>query len=842
MKHLLLLPIVVFIFTFTFWACSDDSADFSRGTLVVSANPSSIPADGSQSAEISVTATNSSSEYFPSGTKILLVSDSEPQIGRFAEPLDEESPGTSIKTIYNTSGTITTRFYCTAPGVTNIIANVQASNFTRENGGLAIKEITCVEGLRGDWQISQVQATPPFIQIDGAESTIQASAVDGDENPVPNGTVLEFSTTSTSSTFSSGETTQEASTTNGSASATLRSGTEIETATVTVSFKDQRQGTGSESTNITVDETSIEDPTLILISDLGDGETVPITLLADGESSIHLTATLFDDRGNLVPEQEITFSTTSGYFHRDRMDTVERATLVLTTNELGVAECEFVGGVHAGRAEVQASAGELSDSVMVEIIELGFIQFLEVTPRILGVKHSGWNESAQVTFQVLDTSNQPFPGVEVVLEIENSTAGISLAPSHPVSDAQGIVTTNLSSGTEATIVTIRATAIVGEKSLPADSPAIPIVGAKPTSSGFALSCDIKNVGALIDTDGISSLIDIPITCNSLLKDRFNNPIGKPTSVLFRAEAGTITASTMTVAYDISRPPEDPQPNVGRVYTVFQTFGRLPYDTTPFEEDEPSVEGSDGRIHNPRDGLVTILAFTDGEEEFDDVNRNGDYDEGELFTDLGEPFLDYNDNNTREPFEPFIDLAGDDEIPNGEYDGPNEQWDSSTKIWTETRILWTGNPAVDTRTNQFSRAEKNGRPLRGSDLCPGMGEEFVPFEARWMDENLNILNASATYGGYVSYGDVNVGTISGVSFPDQYGFTWEKYFEEVEPGRSVIKTRIAGFSQGSVSGMGIEFTDMEGRVDFLLQLTASYGTAPGGSGLRGELPVEGSCSF
>ena len=113
----------------------------------------------------------------------------------------------------------------------------------------------------------------------------------------------------------------------------------------------------------------------------------------------------------------------------------------------------------------------------------------------------------------------------------------------------------------------------------------------------------------------------------------------------------------------------------------------------------------------------------------------------------------------------------------------------------------------------------------------------------MDANLNILNSSATYSGYVSFGDVNVDVISGINFADQYGFIWEKYLEEIAPGRSIIQTRTTGFSYGSLSGMEVEFTEMEDRVDFLMQLTATYGTAPGQStDYRAEIPVEGYCSF
>lgn len=48
----------------------------------------------------------------------------------------------------------------------------------------------------------------------------------------------------------------------------------------------------------------------------------------------------------------------------------------------------------------------------------------------------------------------------------------------------------------------------------------------------------------------------------------------------------------------------------------------------------SVVGGD-----PRPGRVTVLAYTDGEEYFIDSNNNNRYDAGELFEDLGNPYID-----------------------------------------------------------------------------------------------------------------------------------------------------------------------------------------------------------
>lgn len=122
------------------------------------------------------------------------------------------------------------------------------------------------------------------------------------------------------------------------------------------------------------------------------------------------------------------------------------------------------------------------------------------------------------------------------------------------------------------------------------------------------------------------------------------------------------------------------------------------------------------IRNPRDGWVTVLAVTQGEEGFFDQNGNGIYDAGEKFIDTpGEPFLDADDNGVYNRPESFLDLNLDgiynlgepfiDDNNNGRYDsgdpffidvnhdtlwnGPNGAWDSSTLIWKQIKLLFSG---------------------------------------------------------------------------------------------------------------------------------------------------------
>ena len=64
------------------------------------------------------------------------------------------------------------------------------------------------------------------------------------------------------------------------------------------------------------------------------------------------------------------------------------------------------------------------------------------------------------------------------------------------------------------------------------------------------------------------------------------------------------------------------------------------DTSPERMAAPAYLGGLGQPYGARS---TILAWTQGEESFDDTNANGEYDVGEAFNDLPEAFLDKNED-------------------------------------------------------------------------------------------------------------------------------------------------------------------------------------------------------
>jgi hypothetical protein len=415
-----------------------------------------------------------------------------------------------------------------------------------------------------------------------------------------------------------------------------------------------------------------------------------------GDSS-QITATLKRTNGTPWAGETIEFNTTLGGLTPAAGGTPDTQTLSATTAADGTAAVRFMETGSAGTATIQAKhlTTEVTKSVQVNVTTVQQITHKSTLCNgsactIMGVRGSGFNEQAQITFSLKDSANQPASGVKVTFSIPNAPKETTVTTSG-TTNAQGEVTATVSAGLTIGAFVVHATAIPGKVEV--DSPTIGIRGAKPSNDGFSLKCDLVNIAAYVSADPPAAF---EINCKVKVVDRFNNPVGTGTAVNFKSEAGNITTSVNTTAYL----PTGSNTAEGEGTAIFKTRGGtfFPVDVLPLEEmpaqfpfpryKEPRIfEGQLER--NPRDSLVTIIAYTRGEEHFSDDNNNGVRDLSEQFIDQGEPFVDGNDNGVRDDGETYIDEAPAD----GRWNGPNGTWDKDTTIWTEVFILYSGRPAA-----------------------------------------------------------------------------------------------------------------------------------------------------
>ena len=261
-----------------------------------------------------------------------------------------------------------------------------------------------------------------------------------------------------------------------------------------------------------------------------------------------------------------------------------------------------------------------------------------------------------------------------------------------------------------------------------------IRGGIPSARGFDLDCEHQIIPAFShreydEENEVQHYLmgnEEGTHCEVQVADQVTGRIDRDHRVYFITEAGTVNQ-------------ENGLDDRGRAETLLRVGDPPPRDVEPMEyEDEYSYEHSD-LIFNPRDGLVRVVAFTRGEEDFIDMNGNEIWDRNidrqEPAHMLAEPYVDANDNGTRDPDEEFRDSDGD-----GVWYDPNpntHQWRSSTDIWTSTTVLWTGNLQTG--------LERDGLSIEvcdPGDGCWEIGAQGAPFQC--LDPTRNLTRADLTF--------------------------------------------------------------------------------------------------
>lgn len=409
------------------------------------------------------------------------------------------------------------------------------------------------------------------------------------------------------------------------------------------------------------------------------------------------------------------------------------ATATQTTAGDGTASFSYTAPNAPGTVTLTASftpavGAKLSLDAKITVPNLGSLALGSVLYDVMGVKGSAYREQNQLVVQVLDDQGLPYPDGLAVTFTHPGVAGSALAVTSPDTasctsgtactaaasttspadqpDSAGLASAYLVSGTMASPYQVTATATAGGVTRTFTFPTLFSIGAKASGLDFAVDCSPRNVPALAETNCSTSYVDATFTCVARLKDRFGNLLGRDIPVMFRSEASGYGHVQTTPEFDPTKSAAV-QATLGSAVELFQThLDGLPSDVAPFElasdgQLEPraqhAIDGCGTRIHNPRDGVVTVIALADGEESFTDVNGNGVYDppgspnlppqyraSGEPYVSLGDPYVDANDNGMWDPGEWYFDADGD-----GAYTPPGGRWKATTKIWTQTKVVYTG---------------------------------------------------------------------------------------------------------------------------------------------------------
>ena len=350
---------------------------------------------------------------------------------------------------------------------------------------------------------------------------------------------------------------------------------------------------------------------------------------------------------------------------------------VTTVN--GVASSTYLAQGCVGSDSIIASASiggtthTATGSLTVQAADVGSIEFVSATPASItlqGTGGAGRSETAVVLFRVVDVQGAPVPGQDVAFALNTTVGGITLDPIVATSDNNGLVQTTVQAGTIATSVRVTASVTSGGSTFESQSDQLVITTGIPDDD----SMDI--VATILNPEGWNiSGTEVMITAR--LADRFNNPVPDGTAITFTTEGGSIDSFCTTDggACVVTWTSQNPRP-------CGETLGadQVNVDTTAGPNVCVLTPGGSTNSIDPQSGFAplgqayggraTILATAVGEESFTDINGNGVFDEGDLYNDLPEAWVDTNEDNMRDNNEPYLDFnsTGIYDTADGEFNG------------------------------------------------------------------------------------------------------------------------------------------------------------------------------
>lgn len=285
----------------------------------------------------------------------------------------------------------------------------------------------------------------------------------------------------------------------------------------------------------------------------------------------------------------------------------------------GVATATYTDKGCAGSDIITASLQGTSAQTTIAVAaprasNIGYVSASPSSMALAGTGGAGLSSSSVVTFKVVDSTNNPVASKAVSFDLSTRVGGIKLnnqasGPVQATSDGSGLVSVTVSAGSVPTPVWVTAT-LVDDPTIVTQSTNLTISTGRPTQDRFSLSIGTFNIEGW-NRDGTTT------KTNVYAFDRLGNPVADGTVINFISEGAGIQPSCVTAAGSCS---------------VTVTSGEL----RPRVDSEPSTFAV-------KAGRVTILAYAQGEESFDDLNQNNIYDAGEVFRDLGDAFVDNTEN-------------------------------------------------------------------------------------------------------------------------------------------------------------------------------------------------------
>lgn len=403
-----------------------------------------------------------------------------------------------------------------------------------------------------------------------------------------------------------------------------------------------------------------------------------------------------------------------------------------TYTDLGCSGSDTLTATVVFNSQTRSTSGALALGVATP----SSLTFVDANPSTLGVKGSGTGEISQVRFKLVDANGNPLSGRQIDFRLLSAPGGAVLNTSAAQTDANGLTTALLQSGTVGAPLTVIAT-LHDNTAIWTQSAQLYVSTRIPHQNGFSPAVTTINP-EFLDHNGEVDAISVH------LSDRFGNPVPDGTVVNFRTEGGVGTIidpnnSTAPVGGCITK-------NALCTVNLISGGNRL------------AINGGNGN----GSGRQSVLAYAVGEDSFSDENGDGLFSVGDFFPPFGtgylagEAFVDANFNGSRENGEEFIDFNGD-----GLYNGPDGLYrgllcgagancSSQTRrhVYANIQLIWSGSRALF-ELRDLTPADTpavTSINLTTTTACPGGGGQVSAlkrYQLRLTDVNGNILPAGTT---------------------------------------------------------------------------------------------------
>jgi hypothetical protein len=228
------------------------------------------------------------------------------------------------------------------------------------------------------------------------------------------------------------------------------------------------------------------------------------------------------------------------------------------------------------------------------------ITLVSISRQELSVRGAGTNESADIVFEIRDSSGVPVGlsnRVTVVFTLQGGlNGGEYLTPESVETDTAGRVKTTINSGTKAGVVQISATVQVGSAVIRSSQVTLTISGGAPDRYHFSMT---SNVVSNIDWPKAGTIIG---TIKVQIGDKYGNPVQQNTSVYFSTSAGVIQGTAYTsrdglvdVNWLAGNPPPTRDGGATVTATVVGENGSTITDSLMFIFTGPAISGGEARV-------------------------------------------------------------------------------------------------------------------------------------------------------------------------------------------------------------------------------------------------------